>query len=66
MASRPTITVGTRGSPLAMRQTELVVASLRAQDPEAQIEIILQRAREEFPEVAPRIIPGSTKLVAQR
>ena len=39
MASRPTITVGTRGSPLAMRQTELVVASLRAQDPEAQIEI---------------------------
>ena len=39
MASRLTITVGTRGSRLALRQTELVVASLRVQDPDVQIEI---------------------------
>ncbi len=39
IASRLTITVGTRGSRLAMRQTPLVVDSLRAQDPQAQIEI---------------------------
>ena len=39
MASRLTITVGTRGSQLALRQTELVVAALRARDSEAQIEI---------------------------
>ena len=39
MASRLTITVGTRGSRLALRQTELVVALLRAQDPDVQIEI---------------------------
>ena len=39
MASRLKITVGTRGSRLALRQTELVVASLRAKDPAAQIEI---------------------------
>ncbi len=39
MGSRLSITVGTRGSRLALRQTELIVASLRAQDPDVQIEI---------------------------
>jgi hydroxymethylbilane synthase len=39
MASRLNITVGTRGSRLALHQTELVAAALRSKDPDAQIEI---------------------------
>jgi hydroxymethylbilane synthase len=39
MASRRTITVGTRGSQLALRQTELVVALLRAHATDVEIEI---------------------------
>jgi len=39
MASWPTITVGTRGSRLALRQTGLVVDALRKQDPDLNIQI---------------------------
>ena len=39
MTSRQTLTVGTRGSRLALRQTELVVQALRTHHPELQFQV---------------------------
>ena len=39
MTSRRTLTVGTRGSRLALRQTELVVEALRSHHPELQFQV---------------------------
>jgi hydroxymethylbilane synthase len=40
-----TFRLATRGSPLALRQTESVAAALRASDPELEVEIVVVRTR---------------------